>query len=480
MPGMTGLSLLFSVRVVIMNNSIFSKVDLGKKSFSLLLSIFLFFPHDGIARSIELVFAPQEIEIPQFSDPLRKREAVVPSKEYEMAERLRELLAEDKLDEALTILNEKFDIELSPALHILKAQILSQLNNKKEEKNTYLYVLKRMPQLVRAHVNLAKIYIEENELNAARDHLAKAVSYGAKDAFSHGQLGYLNIQLHNPWSAISAFQHAIALQPDNPSWQYGLLMALSDSGQAESALALSSELLKKDPSNPQLWLRRASAALQAEDKEAALSSVEAAIRLGNKEVANKKIAAQLNFQLGNYERGIELLSESVTAQPEDIELVHQALSWLYQQQLWDSADRLLSKVITIDKGINTNQASLLAYHRGKIAHANRRLSDAIKHFDRAIELNVNNGSAIIALAELYLGKQNFTKAELLYTRAEALDEVRKEAILGKAQVFLDNADYPSALRQLKLAYRKYPERDDLKGNIELLEDVIRTQNQARL
>ncbi|WNO10336.1 tetratricopeptide repeat protein [Teredinibacter sp. KSP-S5-2] len=397
-----------------------------------------------------------------------------------MAERLRELLAEERLEEALGILNEKFDIELSPALHILKAQILSQLNNRTEAKNTYLYVLKRMPQLVRAHVNLAKIYIEENEPKAARDHLAKAVSYGAKDAFSHGQLGYLNLQLHNPWSAISAFQYAIALQPENTSWQYGLLMALSDSGQSGSALSLSSELLKKDPSNPQLWLRRASAALQAEEKEIALSSVEAAIRLGNAGVENKKIAAQLNFQLGNYDRGIELLSETVAAQPEDIELVHQALSWLYQQQLWDSADRLLSKVATTTKGISNNQSSILAYHQGKIAHANRRLNDAIKYFDRAVELNVNNGLAIIALAELYLGKQNFTKAELLYTRAEALDDVRKEAILGKAQVFLDNGDYPSALRQMKLAYRKYPERDDLKDNIELLEDVIRTQNQARL
>lgn len=235
--------------------------------------------------------------LPQFTGPYSEREASIAPKEYETAERLKTMLDNHEEEKVLKELEEFYDIELSPAMLTLKAQIYSSLEMYDKAEQTFLAVLKRMPQLIRVHVDLGNLYLSKQDYVKARQHFANAVSFGSNDANVHGQLGYLNLTLYGPFSAISEYQQAFALEPENPQWHQGLLAALSQAKMYPSAKALLRELISKNPNNTQLWLNQAALELEQENFQDALVSIEMAIALGDTDKRNIAMAAQLHLHL---------------------------------------------------------------------------------------------------------------------------------------------------------------------------------------
>ena len=128
--------------------------------------------------------------MPRFTGPFRKREVSIAPEEYEMAEELRGLLDQGENDLVLKKLNEFYDIELSPAMLMLKGQLYFHLEEYTHAEDVYKMVIERMPQLVRAHIDLGQLYLVIDKPEEARNHFALAISYGANDAIVYGQLGY--------------------------------------------------------------------------------------------------------------------------------------------------------------------------------------------------------------------------------------------------------------------------------------------------
>src|SRR5690606_18529748 len=159
--------------------------------------------HSNTTPKMEIVAGKPTFVLPQFSGPYSQREASVAPEEYEIAERLRTMLDNNQRDEVLKELEVFYDIELSPAMLILKAQIYFSLKMYDKAETAYLAVLKRSPQLVRAHSDLAQLYLFQEDFDNARKYFANAVAFGSNEALIHGQLAYLNLTMHGPYSAIS-------------------------------------------------------------------------------------------------------------------------------------------------------------------------------------------------------------------------------------------------------------------------------------
>ncbi|SMF22087.1 Tetratricopeptide repeat-containing protein [Alteromonadaceae bacterium Bs31] len=435
----------------------------------LLLSASLCFPH---SPKMELELGELKFVLPQFTGPYREREANISPEEYEMAEQLKLLLEENDKQKVIEVLEGYYDIELSPAMLTLKAQVYFSMEMLEEAEETFLEVLSRKPQLIRVHADLGQLYLYREQNEQARQHFAKAVAYGSNEAIVHGQLAYLNLQLKGPYTAISEYQQAIALEPDNWQWHQGLLSALSQAGMYESAAALVTELLGKRPHNASLWLTKAALSLRSEQKMEALSSLEIAILLGEKNQNNLRTAAQLHLQLGSYNRAIELLNESLDTAMLSMQSINEYLVWLLELGLWNEADQLLLKTEARLSEFSLDDQSNFYWHRAKIDSKLNKSAGADIHFSKALELSPNNGFALLDYAEFKLKQGSFVNAELLYIRAEAIDETHKDAILGRAQLYLNTKDYTSALVQLRNAYVRYPELATLKENIEIVENII--------
>lgn len=426
---------------------------------------------------IEIDVPSPTFTLPQFSGVFSDREASIAPDEYEMAEQLRELLDTGKKEEVLARLAEFYDIELSVAMLALKAQIYFSLEEYDKAEKIYLSVLSRKPQLVRGHSDIAQLYMLTDRPSKARYHFAQAVSYGSNEASIHGQLGYLNLTQFGPYTAISEYQQALAIEPDNVQWQQGLLAALTQAKLFEGASSLLSEMLARDPDNIGLWLNRAALALEKNDTGSAIVGLEMAMLLGDKSHNTLKSAVQLHLQNGSYSRAVGIVESDLAVNELAIETTRNYLMWLEQAGRWDAYGKVVAALGQRVESFSDTEKSIYYQSQADYFRATKNPADALEYFAKSIQFNPVNGRAIASYAELLRQQKKYAEAGVLYSRLEGLDNYQKSAILGKAQLYIDMDDYKAALVQLRRAYNQFPELILLKEKIDIVENLARSESQ---
>lgn len=416
--------------------------------------------------------------LPQFSPVFSPKEASIALEEVETAVTFKELLDSGNKQKVLDELNKYYDLELSPAMLMLKAQVYFALQEYDKAESVYLSVLGRMPQLIRAHSDLGQLYLIREDFVKARQYFANAVAYGSNEAIVHGQLAYLNLTLHGATSAISEYQQALALEPENIQWQQGLLAALSQSKMYEATLAYVKELIQKRPNDPQVWLNQAALALQIDDKELALASLEMAILLGDDDSNNLKTAAQLHLRLKSYDRAIVLMQTVLSKGQLDSTIVFDYVNWLVQAHQYDQAAKLLGMFSTKLASLSSDEQAIYYLHSACIEAHNQHYLQADTHYKNALEKNPLSGDALLGYAEFLTLRKDYIQSEFYYLRAEAIPEFEKKAMLGRAQMFIDSQNYISAVSVLRNVYKKYPEMSELQETILTLESIIRNKGDA--
>ena len=426
----------------------------------------------------ELDIGKLKFVIPAFSEEYMERESTIAPEEFELAERFKTLLDEENTEAVITELNNMFDLEMSPAMLHLKAQVYFDVGELKRAENTFKLVLLRKPQMIRAHSDIGTLYLSQERFKEAQHHFAKAISYGEKSPTVYGQLGYLNLRLNNAHSAIMAYQNALMLEPDNKQWQQGLLSAYSQAKIFDAALSLGEELIKVASQNHSLWLTLAYLYIQKGDDVQALSSMEMAYLLGDREAKNLLASAQLHIKLNSYDRAIALLDNYVDDPSYNKGLVDQVILYLVQNKRWTDAERLLAVYDPLFDSFNSSDKSAYYNQAAIIAKGKKNLNQSGELFKKALDADPTNEHALIEAAQYYHELKDYNQAEILYTRAEAIPNTTKQAILGKAQIYIDIKDYEAALGLLRLAYRNYPELIELKDNIAALEEIITATQQS--
>lgn len=326
-----------------------------------------------------------------------------------------------------------------------------------------------LPDYVRVHETLGMLYMQTGDYAAARDHLSRAATLGLNSANLYGALGYLNQQSENYWGAIAGYQQAMMLEPENRQWRQGLLYSLTQSYQYQSGLTLVDQMLLAEPDDVNLWLYRSQLSLLAGERQQALTSLEAALRLGEKSLGNLQVAGTLHLELGSVDRAVELLQESI-AQGLDWRFVDQTLAWLLRKGDWARATELLDAVRegTLDEQERSSylmRRAAISFHNGDLTTARRALEDAIR-------LNPDNAEALMLLAELHRDARSYSLAELYYQRASTNELFRENAYISMAQLAIDQDDPERALQLLQDVVQRNPMRSDLARNIESIRNLV--------
>jgi tetratricopeptide (TPR) repeat protein len=361
--------------------------------------------------------------------------------------------------------------QLSSTLFYLIGHCYMALEQYLPAETAFKTALIPLPDYIRVHESLGLLYLQTGRFPEARVNLSRAAALGLNTSNLFGALGYLNQQSHNYWGAVSGYQQAMMLDPDNYQWQQGLLFALSQTRQYDSALTLVEQLLQQNPDDPALWLYRSQLSLQAGEREAALTSLETAIRLGDTAVANLQIAATLHMESGSSARAVELLKTGV-GKGMDYGFVDQALGWLAHNGQWSYLEELLEEVkATANELSDTDRSKLLTREAGISRHDDEDAA-ANTALQQALELDPGNGEALMALADLQRENRNYNQAELFYQRASAYELYRENATISMAQLAIDQDNLERALQLLRDVVNRNPARSDLDRNINSLENLV--------
>ncbi|WP_185843542.1 tetratricopeptide repeat protein [Pseudoalteromonas luteoviolacea] len=450
-----------------------------KHAYGLALLSFIFASLCVKAQQFQLELAPINFVLPAFSEEYSDREVTLAPDEYELAEKLKSLLDKKDYKQVRDELVTYYNIELSPALLMIKAQVYFSLKEYSKAIKVYEYILKRKPQLVRAHEDLGQLYLFTEQLYKAQTHFAKAISYGSNNAMVHGQLGYLNLQSNGAFSALYAYQKAYSLEPNNRQWQQGLLTSLVQAKMFPSALALLEEFIEKDTLNQSLWLTKAAINLEQKQNLDALQSLEYALLLGELPHQNKLVMINLHFEQSHYDRAMSLLKSSAKENKVKFSEVGNYLYRLNAANRWSDSEWLLNHFADSDT-LSDFDKSTLAYTQAQILEAKGKLTQASKYYADSLQKNANNSSALLSYAYLKLQQKNFILSEQLFIRAQSFENVKLQAMLGRAQLYINTDDIQAAYNLLLDVNSKYPETQGLQDKIEILANITKIENTNKL
>jgi len=401
------------------------------------------------------------------------------TEERGIIQHLRPLFTAAKFSQALKGLEESWPEKPSPALHYIKAQVLTQIGKLKRAERHFTLSLQGHGDYIQGIRLLSALAFKQQQWQKAQQLLSKAITLGDQSPESFGQLGYLNLKLNSAISALNSYQRAYSLEPNNPGWQTGLLSSLSRSGANDLLNGFVDELLSHSPDNEELWLYKAKANLNKSSKLTSLSALEMAIRLGNKKIENLQLCVRLNAHEGNLERAIELI-EKHPALASNFVFLQPLMTWMTQKNRWVKLEQVLSlpelkaTQVKNSKLSNTQKSSLVTL-RALLASHKKQTSHAKNLLQQAVNFNPSNGEALLKLARLYIENRQLQKADLILARAQRLNDVAPQALQQRAQVAYKQKRYGRAINYLKQVLQKQPHRRELIGNIQILERLQRSE-----
>lgn len=443
----------------------------------LVLTLILVLPLP-VKASISISMQEPKWEFLLQNQPTLQTQAQLAAGESGFARQIQPLLAAQNYSAVMKAFESRDLASDSVALKQLRGQVLLSLKRYPEAEQALQAALKSMPDLALAHRSLSMVYLLQKQYEPARKHLRRSLELGVADVQVYGQLAYINLQLGQPGSAIAGYQTALLLEPDNTQWQQGLLYALINSQAFDQAQGLLDSMLKANPQSADLWLQRGQIALRQNRPDQALSSLEAAIQLGERNVDNLAITAQLHVQHGSPERAVELVASNIQrfiGKGDRIEAVDQIGAWLVFEENWSQLKKLLNAVGTSKAKLPGRYRSRFDFYQARLALAQGNTQQAQNRLQQAVESDPTNGDALLALAELLAQRQRADRALLYFVRAEALPSFKERALLGRAQLEIDRKNFADALRILRQIAQANPARGDVIANIQLLENLVRNQ-----
>lgn len=366
---------------------------------------------------------------------------------------------------------------ISAALHEMMGQVFLSAKQNSNAKKHFKQALADDASSATSHRGLSMIYMLEDSYEKARKHVVKAIELGVSDSQVYGQLGYLNLQLDKPRSAIGAYQNAMMLDPSNGQWSQGLLFGLIATDALTQASALVSEMLSEQPDSPRLWLQRSQIAIKGQDDLIAISSMETALALGEKRPENLMSLAKLHMKSGSPHRAVALLSNNaatlLAVDNDGAQTMLDIANWLAASEDWRNLSGLVATLNSHVKRLSSENVATLNVVKASLAISDNQTSKAQEYLLSAIKSSPANGDALMTLAALLRKQNNDERAKMYYLRAEALPAYKERAMLGRAQVAVNQKQYADALNLLRQVYKSNPGRGDLLTNIRSLENIVK-------
>jgi tetratricopeptide (TPR) repeat protein len=426
------------------------------------------------ATTVDIKLSPQFWTFELVSNPLFSGDVKLKPEERNLSKELRPLLASKSYEEALNLLTNVNHTIASAALLQLKGQVALQLNKFDLAKTAFELAVSKESALLSSHRGLAIINLKEKNNEQALVNLQKVVALGGQDGEVFAQLGYLHLQLKSPWSAVAGYRQALLLRPNNKAWQQGLLYSLVASQSYNEATALLSELLNKQPDNGDLWLHHAQLSLQQLNEKDALSSMEIALRLGNKQARNYLLAAQLHLKEGSAKRAVALFKQTLKLDTNYVKEITEATAYLIQDEQFELLRPLLKLLVTTSKNYSKSVQSNILVLQAQVV-SEKQPEKALGLLSQAVSKNPNNGLALIELARAYYNKKQLIKANMYFIRAGSHAKYIEQSLIAQSQIAIEQYDYQSAVVHLRNAFKRNPSRQELMHNIKQLENLMRNQ-----
>jgi tetratricopeptide (TPR) repeat protein len=232
----------------------------------------------------------------------------------------------------------------------------------------------------------------------------------------------------------------------------------ADSVKSDSITNIN-ELIRKDPGNLDLYVRRARIAMNRKEYPAALADMNRVIAIDSSNSDYLVAAADINFFVGNVKRTEQLLKRSVEMNPDDSEGV------LRLAQLYHYLTKYEEEIVLLNRVLEKDPRNAQAYYmKGVMYKEAKDTAKAISNLQQAVEKDPDHYNAYIQLGLLAAMQKN-PLAEQYYLNAINISPNSEEAIYNLGIYYQENEKYDRAIETYTTLLKINPRHFDAHFNI---------------
>ncbi|MCF7855052.1 MAG: tetratricopeptide repeat protein, partial [Candidatus Pacebacteria bacterium] len=311
-------------------------------------------------------------------------------------------------------------------------------------------VVEEAPGYVLARMKLATLLLQTDEATAAAHHLRLLLgSDGSNKAEVWRLLGYALLRSGHFTAAETAYRQALIYAPDDYDGRLGLIRTLVQQSRLEEAPVLARETLADRHEDRQLWSLLASADLRKQRRLEALVTLECARRLQLADAGLLATLGDLYLDEGIPAEALRAFRASAAWQDAPVSRLLRSCDAMVRSGGIDEAEALLDTLRGKREGMTEDQSRQLLHLQARL-HLRREENDAaVKIYQTLLGKNPLDGDALMQYGHLLRVQGELEEALIQFERAQRVEAVKPEALVGAAQVAVERQNYRRAAALLR-------------------------------
>lgn len=212
--------------------------------------------------------------------------------------------------------------------------------------------------------------------------------------------------------------------------------------------------IQASPNDPALYLRRAEAYNLHEGYDQAIRDLQKAIGIDSNFVEAYHLLADTYLDYYNSRMALNTLYDAVRRFPNRVPTLLKLTEFQFILQMYEAAGQTLGRILAMDP-VNADAW----FWKGMIARDEKKFPEAVRHFQKATELDPFLIDAWVECGKL-LAKEKKPLAERYFRNAVELDSLNTAAWHSYAEYFQDQGRYQDALDTYRRLVRIDPEYAD--------------------
>ncbi len=381
-----------------------------------------------------------------------KVEPHLETKERELLVSIQSLMAKGERKDALKKLQASDLAKTSASVMFNIGNVAFELGELDLAEKSYVLALEKFPSYLRAHQNLAMIYLRDDEkgIENAYKHLLEAVKLGGSNASLLGMLGNCHLQKENYGAAMLAFKNAQLTEPDVLEWQVGEAECYRATGDFEDALRIFKSITLSQGYDSSYEFVMADLYERLERYDEAITVYELLRRKGSLSGEYKAHLGKLQLSEGSRSLGAELLREVLKkGELKDVGTIFELLEHTILSDELVLADELYS---LLDTQVLKKEEYRYRFIGAWIGLNFDKKVESAKVLAELIKIDPLDAHALFLLAQYEEELEAKGKALLFYAQA-AKGEGRYKlyALRAKGKLLVSMKRYEEALKVLNLS-----------------------------
>jgi tetratricopeptide (TPR) repeat protein len=396
----------------------------------------------------------------------------VTASERDQVQKVLDLIAADKMDEAAALLGKHRTPAGSAVLDFTLANIEFQQERLAQAAANYEAAVKKYPKFRRAWRNLGVIHVRQGDFAPAVTALTRTIALGGHDADTYGLLGYGYANLEDHIAAESAYRMAALLDPSSLDWKLGLARSFFKQTRYADAAALCATLLRDHKDRADLWLLQANAYLGLEKPLAAAENFELVDRLGQSTAESLYTLGDIYVHQEAYDLAVDTYLRALAKSSKGkVERVLRAAKVLAVRAAPSDTRRLLERTEALHGAELPDAARKdVLKLRARLAVAEGASDEEARVLQQIVDLDPLDGEALILLGQHSGRAGDAEKAVFYYERAASITATEADAKVRHAQLLVGQGKYAEALPLLRRAQVLKP-RDNIDDYLKQVERV---------